>query len=135
MLPDGIDTLVEATAPGVVTAAAQAAHVEARAWAAGVRSVALDDGSVVSVEEGEGGIDVSWAPGAAARDLFLDVDLRERRSTGGPLTAVATTSGATLTQVADEAHVRAATGGAWALDGTKGHAWIRIPQAGSARIQ
>jgi alpha-D-xyloside xylohydrolase len=135
MLPDGIDTLVDATAPGVVTLASQAAHVEARAWAMGSRSVVLDDGSSISVDDGANGVTLAWAPGTSARDLFVDIDVRVRGMSGSPVTSVATLSGAPLAQVADEAAVRAAQGGAWALDAGKGHAWVRLPAAGSARLQ
>ena len=44
MLPANIDTLVEASAPGVVTLASQVAEMQGRAWAMGASSVVLDAG-------------------------------------------------------------------------------------------
>jgi hypothetical protein len=97
--------------------------------------VVLDDGSSISVDDAATGIDVAWAPGGAGRDLFVDVDLRVRANGAAPPTTVATLSGAAVAAVADEAAVRAAQGGAWAIDAAKGHAWLRLPEMGSARLK
>ncbi|HEX8792168.1 MAG TPA: TIM-barrel domain-containing protein [Polyangiaceae bacterium] len=94
MLPSNIDTLVGATAPGVVTLASLATDLEARAWVAGPASVTVDDGSRIALTDDAMGVTIAWTPGVLARNLTIDVDLRAR--TGGPpaLTTVEGVSGA-----------------------------------------
>jgi alpha-glucosidase (family GH31 glycosyl hydrolase) len=133
MLPSGIDTLVDATAPGVVTLASRASELEARAWARGASSVVVDDGSEIDVADDASGVTVTWKPGSAARDLTVDVDTRARTGATGAASTVDTLSGAALAAVADEAAVRGAPGAAWAVDAGRGHVWLRFAGAGSAR--
>jgi hypothetical protein len=133
MLPAGIDTLVEATAPGVVTLASQAADMRARAWPSGSASVALDDGGRLDVADDAGGVTVTWTPGASAVNLTADLDLRVRPG-GAALTAVDTLSGAPLGPEATPAAVEGAAASAWSIDAAGGHAWLRFVGGGSARI-
>jgi len=120
MLPAGIDTLVEASAPGVVTLASRAGEMQARAWAMGPSSVVLDDASRIDVTDDAQGVTVTWAPGATARQLTIDVDLRERTGSNGTPSTVETVSGTPL--------------GSGSVDAASGHATLRFVAAGSARI-
>lgn len=130
MFPDGIDTLVDATEPGVVTLAARRAEAEARAWVMGAARTTLDDGASIAIDDGAQGVGVVWAPGSTRTMLTIDVDVRARIGATGAITAV---DGAG-SQLADDAAVRASTTSAWAIDATGGRAWIRIVGAGSAKL-
>jgi len=126
---------VDATAPGVVTLASMAAEMTARAWPMGPPSrVQLDDEATIVVTDDPDGILVTWTPGASARNLTIDVDVRERTGSSGDVSAVTTLSGPALAAVAGQAAVTTSTGPAWALDASAGHAWLRFVGPGSARI-
>ncbi len=135
MLPPGIDTLVQATEPGVVTLASQASEIAARAWPRGASTVTLDDASRIDVADGGDGIVVTWTPGGpagtSATNLTIDVDTRVRTGEPGPVTQVSGTGfGAALSS---QAAVAASSGNAWAL--SAGHAYVRLVGAGRATIR
>ena len=130
MLPADIDTLVDATAPGVVTLASRATEMLARAWAGGAASVILDDGSQIHVTDGTSGVTVQWSPGRSARSLTLDLDTRTR-SRGVSVTRV-DGQGTSLVLASSPAAVQASSRSAWAVAG--GHAWIRLVGAGAANV-
>ncbi|HTQ45705.1 MAG TPA: TIM-barrel domain-containing protein [Polyangiaceae bacterium] len=94
MLPPDVDTLVSATAPGVVTLASRATELQARAWAAGPASVTVDDGSRIALTDDAKGVTITWAPGVLARTLTIDVDVRDRTGGSPALTTVEGVSGA-----------------------------------------
>ena len=98
MLPD-VDTLVDATAAGVVTLASQATELHARAWAAGPASVTVDDGSRIALTDDAKGVTVTWTPGVLARNLTIDVDVRPRTGGSPAVTTVEGVSGAPPTHV------------------------------------
>lgn len=112
MLPPGIDTLVGATAAGVVTLASQATELQARSWVAGPASVTVDDGSRIALTDDAQGVTITWTPGVLARNLAIDVDLRAR--TGGPpgLTTVGGVSGAAPAGTVANGHARLTLTGA-----------------------
>lgn len=118
MLPSDIDTLVGATAPGVVTLASQATELQARAWAAGPASVTVDDGSRIAIADDASGVTVTWAPGVLARKLTIDVDVRTRTGGSPAVTTVEGVSGAPPT---------------WKLAG--GHAVLVLTGPAVARIR
>jgi alpha-D-xyloside xylohydrolase len=130
MLPPGIDTLGDATEPGVVTLASMASEMTARAWASGSATVTLDDGSRIDVVDGATGITVTWAPGSSATNLTIDVDTRTGAS--GAVTIVTSASGGALTALTSEQAVAQSSKGAWAI--VAGHAYLRLVGAGSATI-
>jgi alpha-glucosidase (family GH31 glycosyl hydrolase) len=130
MLPPGIDTVVEATEPGVVTLGSMAKEMTARAWPSGPASVTLDDGSRIDVADGSSGITVTWTPLLTLANLTLDVDTRVRTGTSGPVTSV---SGGALTRLASQAAVAQSATGAWAIVG--GHAYVRMVGAASVTIR
>jgi alpha-D-xyloside xylohydrolase len=134
MLPDGIDTLVDSAAPGVVTLASMAAELRARAWANGRASAVVDDGARIDVTDDAAGVGVRWAPGAAAANLTIDVDLRVRAA-GGVGTAVETVDGAPLAAAPGADAVRSSTTPAWFIDSSSGHAWLRFVGGGSALVR
>jgi alpha-D-xyloside xylohydrolase len=135
MLPANIDTLVEASAPGVVTLASQAAEMQARAWANGASSVVLDDGAAIAVNDGADGVTVTWTQGASATNLTIDVDLRVR-SGGGSVTpvTVATLAGGTLAPVASPSALVGSSTPGWA-PGSTGHVSLRFVGPGAALIK
>jgi alpha-D-xyloside xylohydrolase len=134
MLPAGIDTLVEASAPGVVTLASQIAEMQGRAWAMGTSSVILDDGSAITVNDAASGITVGWTQGTSVANLTLDLDVRERTGASGPLSgAVDTLSGATLAAVASPADLVGSPTPGWA-PGMTGHVSLRFVGSGSALV-
>jgi alpha-glucosidase (family GH31 glycosyl hydrolase) len=135
MLPVWIDTLVEASAPGVVTLASQAAEMRARAWPSGDSSVVLDDGSQIEVSDDGTGVTVTWQAGASASRLTIDVDLRTSAGGAGAATTVDTLSGTALAPVSDASAVQASSVPAWSFDAGSGHAWVRFMGAGSARLR
>lgn len=136
MLPDGIDTLVPAASPGIVTLAQMASEMHARAWPMGASGpVILDDEATIAVTDDDHGVTVTWTPGQSARNLTIDVDVRERTGTSGPVSTVTTATGTPLTPVEGQAAVTASTGPAWALDATAGHAWLRFVGPGSATVR
>jgi hypothetical protein len=94
MLPSDVDTLVSATAPGVVTLASRATELQARAWAGGPASVTVDDGSRIALTDDAKGVTITWAPGVLARTLTIDVDVRARTGGSPALTTVEGVSGA-----------------------------------------
>jgi len=139
MLPSGIDTLGDATEPGVVTLASRATEMTARAWASGSATVTLDDGSRIDVADGAAGITVTWTPAAPSSptayspvNLTLDVDTRTRAGGSGPLTTVTSASGGVLAPLSSAQAVAQSAGGAWAI--VAGHAYLRLVGAGSATI-
>jgi alpha-D-xyloside xylohydrolase len=141
MLPPGIDTLVGASAPGVVTLASQAQEMRARAWAppgrtspSGDSSIRLDDGALIDVSDVGGEVAVSWQPGIAASNLTVDVDLRTSALGAVPGTTVDTQFGTPLVQVADASAVQASTVPAWSFDAASGHGTLRFVGTGSARF-
>jgi alpha-glucosidase (family GH31 glycosyl hydrolase) len=135
MLPADIDTLVEASAPGVVTLASQAAEMQGRAWAMGASSVVLDDGAAIAVSDTSAGVVVTWTRGASAANLTLDVDLRVRSAGTAPASpTVVTLSGATLAPVASAAALAGSPSAGWA-PGNPGHVSLRFVGSGSARVQ
>ena len=131
MLPDGIDTLVEANAPGVVTLASLGTEMRARAWPAGTASVVLDDASVIDVTDDAGGVTVSWESSGVVTNLTIDVDVRVRTGSSAPVTRVDTLSGGTLGAAGDAGAVQASATPAWA-PGNPGHVWLRFVGPGSA---
>jgi alpha-D-xyloside xylohydrolase len=134
MLPANIDTLVEASAPGVVTLASQAAEMRARAWAMGASSVVLDDGAAIAVDDGAGGVTVTWTEGSSATNLTIDLDLRVRSGPGGAtIGSVDTLKGAPLAPVASPAALEGSPTPAWA-PGNAGHVSLRFVGSGSARV-
>jgi hypothetical protein len=133
ILPPGIDTLGDATEPGVVTLASRATEMTARAWPSGPASVTLDDGSRIDVGDGAGGITVTWTPLRTAVNLTIDVDTRVRTGTTGPVTSVTATSGEALAKLASASAVAQSSAGAWAIVG--GHAYVRLAGAGSVTIR
>jgi alpha-D-xyloside xylohydrolase len=134
MLPAGIDTLVEASAPGVVTLASQIAEMQGRAWATGASSVILDDGSAITVNDAANGITVGWTQGTSVANLTLDLDVRERTGASGPLSgAVDTLSGATLLAVASPSDLAGSPTSGWA-PGATGHVSLRFVGSGSALV-
>jgi alpha-glucosidase (family GH31 glycosyl hydrolase) len=141
MLPPGIDTLVDASAPGVVTLASQAREMRARAWAsnsgtapAGDSAVALDDGASIDVSDVGGQVTVTWQPGATATNLTIDVDLRTSARGAVAGTTVDTLSGPSLVQASDASAVQASSVPAWSFDAGTGHGTLRFIGAGSARF-
>ncbi len=133
MLPPDIDTLVDATSPGVVTLASRASEVLARAWAAGTSQIALDDGARIELSDGAQGVTVSWTAGSSAHDLTLDVDTRVRGSGGAAVTTAQGLGGTTLAAAASVGAVQGASSPAWAVAG--GHAWLRLPGSGKAVLR
>lgn len=133
MLPAGIDTLVEATEPGVVTLASMAKEMTARAWPSGPASVTLDDGSRIDVADTSAGITVTWTPLLTLANLTMDVDTRVRTGTSGPVTSVTSASGGALTKLGSQAAVAQSSGGAWAIVG--GHAYVRMVGAASVIVR
>jgi len=134
MLPANIDTLVEASAPGVVTLASQVAEMQGRAWAMGASSVVLDDGAAIAVNDAADGVTVTWTQGASVTNLTLDVDLRVRTGTSGPIPgAVDTLTGPALVAVASPAALAGSPTPAWA-PGNPGHVSLRFVGSGAARV-
>ena len=135
MLPAGIDTLVEATAPGVVTLASQVAEMQGRAWAMGASSVILDDGSAITVNDAGNGITVGWTQGTSVANLTLDLDVRERTGSSGSLSGtVDTLTGPTLAAVASPSDLAGLPTPGWA-PGMTGHFSLRFVGSGSALVQ
>jgi alpha-D-xyloside xylohydrolase len=133
MLPQGIDTLVAATAPGVVTLASQAAEMRARAWATAAASVILDDGAAITVLDAADGVHVSWSRGASATNLTLDLDLRTSAA-GTSLHAVDTLSGVPLVAEPSAAQVEGSVTPAWAPGSAPGHVLLRFVGPGAALV-
>jgi hypothetical protein len=106
MLPPDVDTLVDATQPGVVTLASRATELQARAWAAGPASVRVDDGSRIDLTDDAKGVTITWTPGVLARNLTIDVDLRARTGGSPALTTVEGVSGAPPTGNIANGHAR-----------------------------
>jgi alpha-D-xyloside xylohydrolase len=134
MLPANIDTLVEASAPGVVTLASQVAEMQGRAWAMGASSVVLDDGAAIAVSDAADGVTVTWTEGASVANLTLDVDLRVRSGSSGSIPgAVDTLTGPALVAMASPAALANSPTAAWA-PGPAGHVSLRFVGSGSARL-
>jgi len=115
LLPDGIDTLANATDPSVVTADARATTVEARAWIRGSAQASYLDGSTLVVDDESAGLRVRFAPGATATSAVLVADVRSRTGMTSALTHVVA-SGAELPRLGSEGEVRHATTSAYFLD-------------------
>jgi alpha-glucosidase (family GH31 glycosyl hydrolase) len=134
MLPANIDTLVPASAPGVVTLVSQVAEMQGRAWAMGASSVVLDDGAAIAVNDGPGGVTVTWTRGASVTNLTLDLDLRVRSGGSGAIpTTVDTLTGPPLVAAASPAALQGSPTPAWA-PGNAGHVSLRFVGSGSARV-
>lgn len=135
MLPDGIDTLVDARVSGVVTLASMGEEMRARAWPSGASSVVLDDASVIDVLDDSSGVTVRWESSGVVTNLTIDVDTRVRSgsSSTGTVTQVETLTGPPLASLADAPAVQASATPAWA-PGASGHVWLRFVGAGSALL-
>ncbi|HEY8091457.1 MAG TPA: TIM-barrel domain-containing protein, partial [Polyangiaceae bacterium] len=133
MLPEGVDTLVPASQPGVVSWTAAGAEMRARAWPSGASSVTLDDASAIDVVDDIGGVTVSWESSGVVANLTVDVDTRVRAGHGPPATQVSTVSGPALARVATPELVAASTTAAWA-PGAAGHVVLRFVGSGSALV-
>ncbi len=135
MLPAGIDTLVPATAPGVVSLSTQGAEMRARAWPSGTSAVTLDDGALVKVADDGTAVGLTWQPGQTAQNLVADVDLRTSAEGAGQAIAVDTLSGSQVVPVSDSSAVQASAVSAWAFDAASGHAWLRLVGAGAVKLR
>lgn len=136
MLPEGIDTLVDATAPGVVSLASRKTEMAARAWPSGTSSVVLDDGSAIVVQDGSAGVTVSWEPSGLVQNLTIDVDIRMKTGSSASIQGVSTVSGAPLAPLplSGAAAVQASPSSAWS-SGAPGHFWLRFVGPGVAVLQ
>lgn len=112
MLPSDVDTLVDATAAGVVTLASRATQLEARAWVAGPASVTVDDGSRIALTDDATGVTIAWTPGVLARTLTIDVDLRARTGGSPALSTVEGVSGAPPAGAVSNGHAQVTLSGA-----------------------
>jgi alpha-glucosidase (family GH31 glycosyl hydrolase) len=134
LLPDGIDTLADATDRSTVTLAAHAHEIEARAWVRGPARVTLDEGSAIAVADDASGVTLSWSP-AALTTLTTDLDLRSRGGGSAAPTSLATLFGTPPVKVMNEASVRASTASAYAIDPVRGHAYVRLIGAASVELR
>ena len=131
LLPDGIDTLADATDPSVVTAA-QATTVEARAWIRGSAQASYLDGSTLVIDDESAGIRLRFTPGARAANVLVVADLRSRSGKVATLTR-ALVSGAELPRLSSEGEVRGATTSAYFLDAST--LVLRLAGAADARVE
>lgn len=123
LYPDGIDTLVDATEPGVVTLATRQALVDARAAVSGSATATWSEGSTLAVTDGTSSVAVSFRPKAPVEEVVARLDLAASAlpvSTKRALTA----NGAPVALVADEAAVRACTDACWAASPDGAVLWI-----------
>jgi alpha-D-xyloside xylohydrolase len=125
LFPDGIDTLVASTAPGVVSLEGHEAEVEARVFATTSGDATWLDGASLTYTASSSALGVTWSPVAPVRDVFVAIDLRRAAFTGAAPHAL-TVTGAALTEVADEASVRASSASAFAVSSDGATMWLRL---------
>ncbi len=125
LFPDGIDTLVASTTPGVVSLERHEAEVEARAFATTSGRATWLDGASLAYAASSAALAVTWSPVAPVHDVFVAIDLRRAAFTGAAPRAL-TVTGAALTELADEASVRASTSSAFAVSSDGATMWLRL---------
>jgi alpha-glucosidase (family GH31 glycosyl hydrolase) len=133
MLPPGVDTLVGATEPGVVTLASIGPEMTARAWASGSSTVTVDGGSRIDVVDTSTGVTITWTPGSTIGNLTLDMDTRVRTGSSTPVSTLSALSGGPYAHVSSTAQVSSSSSGAWFT--SNGHAYVRFVGAGSVSLR
>jgi alpha-D-xyloside xylohydrolase len=129
LYPDGIDTLVAASDPTVVTLAMKQASVEARAFVEGPGAASFEEGSTVTVADASTGVSVAWKPVAPVTSVFLTIDLRKSAiGSSGSLTATLAGGGA-IAKVADEATARTTAAPCYATSAAGDMAWVSLSGA------
>jgi alpha-D-xyloside xylohydrolase len=131
MLAADVDTLTDASAPAVVTAAARTT-LEARGWPSGSARAIFDDGSQIGVDDAAQGVGATFLPGTFGQAVVFTLDLRSRIGKTAPLTHVVVGS-TELPALATEADVRAASGSAYVLSGDS--IVLRLAGAATAWIE
>jgi hypothetical protein len=131
LLPEGVDTLVAASEPGVVTAASVATQVAAHLAVRGDASLGFDGGAL-SVRDAAA-VRIEWAP-ASAPVARATVDMGGR--SGGATTASQVTSSAgSIARVADEAAVAGCAGSCYAVSADGRRVWLRLAGAQGVEIK
>lgn len=74
-IPGDIDTVVEATAPGVISLKSHPERVEARAFVHGDAKAVFPNGSTVEVLDRDDGVTIAWRPVAPIADVVVRADL------------------------------------------------------------
>jgi alpha-D-xyloside xylohydrolase len=115
MLASDVDSLVDASAPAVVSASQRPTY-EARGFPSGPANASYDDGSEISIDDTSQGVGVTFAPGTFGTAVVFTLDLRSRTGKTSPLTHVVIGTDE-VPAMTSEADVRAATGSAFFLDG------------------
>lgn len=133
MLPDGIDTLVPASSPGVVSLDAMTGLDTAMAWVSGPASASWLDGSEATVSDDASGVTLRWTPHGTGKVLTITLDLSARTGKKSPLGAVKTDAGSAPEEESTDAAVLAATSSAYALSGD--HAVFRLSGATVVEIE
>lgn len=135
LYPYGIDTLVEATEPGIVTLAARAGELEARVVVAGDATLRWDEDplALVQITDVPTALRLDISLPMPVNDLFMELDLRRA--------ALPTTSSRSLSadgkapaQVADEAAARTCTESCWALSTDGQTMWVHIVGSGTYTV-
>lgn len=122
--PDGIDTLVESTEPGVTTLAERETDVEARVVVRGPERAVWEEGSSLEVDEEASTVTLRFAPNLPVSNVVARVDLR-RSVLGGSEGLDATLDGAPLAPLTTASDVRASSTSAYAIDGA-GTLWVKL---------
>jgi alpha-D-xyloside xylohydrolase len=131
LYPDGIDTLVDATAPGIVTLAMRAGDVDAKGAVSGESRASWSEGSTLSVEEGPSDIAVSFRPKAPVESVVAQLRLATSALAASAKHSVMQ-NGSPVSEVPDEASVRACADTCYAE--TSGTVWIHARGDSDVRI-
>jgi alpha-D-xyloside xylohydrolase len=123
LYPDGIDTLVDATAPGVVTLAMKQEQVDARAAVSGSAQATWSEGSTLAIVDGSSSVAVSFRPKAPVEEMVARIDLAASALPASAKRNVEA-NGAAVPEVADEAAVRACTDACWAASADGAVVWM-----------
>jgi alpha-D-xyloside xylohydrolase len=131
LYPYGIDTLVEASEPGIVTLAARAKELEARVFVAGDVPPQGGKLDLIQVWDTAAELRIGVLPPDPVERVFLEVDLRRAALPASKSRTLTAWDDATpLSPVGNEAAVRACASTCWALSSDGQTAWIQTVGAG-----
>jgi alpha-D-xyloside xylohydrolase len=128
LYPYGLDTLVEATEPAIVTLAMRAKQIEARLLVGGDATLRWGDdpSALVQVTDAPAALTLDVIPPTPVNDLFMELDLRRAALPKASARSLTEWDKAPLPIVEDEAAARACTESCWAQSKDGQTVWAHI---------
>ncbi len=126
MLADDVDTLVDATDTTVTDLRSRASILRARIVPAGHRTVELEDGTRLEVDDTGADLVLAFTPGTESRELRATMHLASAGAGPRAPTTVTLADGTPLTAVSDAITVDAGCDGCWYRDAISGDLHVAV---------